>query len=214
MHLKSRFGFEAHRDLSKHMFLSALAWKLTILLRLQTDRQGDTPGKSFIVTGFKCVALLWRRAVRHYRSFEAFRRITEPDFSPIYSARLLMTQTRRFLTQFAKSQKQRNTRANYAFKKWIRIRSASRPIQAYVLIRSSLKTHHFITATDRQTDRPGDTPGKSFIVDRPTALYQGYADATFTKRWIIIITRGARELGVEESKAADHAELYILLTLS
>jgi len=25
MHLKSRFGFEAHRDLSKHMFLSAVA---------------------------------------------------------------------------------------------------------------------------------------------------------------------------------------------
>ena len=58
-----------------------------------------------------------------------------------------MTKTRRFLTQFAKSQKQSNTRANYAFKKSIGIRSASRPFQSYVFIRCSLKTHHVITAT-------------------------------------------------------------------
>jgi hypothetical protein len=56
----------------------------------------------------------------------------------------LATKTRRFGQWFTKSHEQRNARLNYAFKKSIRNQSASIPLQAYVLIRFSLKTRNFV----------------------------------------------------------------------
>ena len=139
------------------MTMGKLGYYTYRLLQLSTDVRDTDESKHeaepICYPGFKCLALLWRRAVRHYRPFEAFHGMTEPDFSPICWARLLTTKTRRFLNAVCKSTKKRNTRANYAFKKSIRIRSASRPFQAYVFIRCSLKTVHFITGTHACTDK-------------------------------------------------------------
>ena len=124
---------------------SCLLGKARLSYRLKSATQMSHGNAELIC--YQDLALFSRRAA----GYEWLPSLISPNYwarlSPIYWARLLMTKTRRFLTQFAKSQKQRNTPANYAFKKSIRIRSASRPFQAYVFIRCSLKTHHFITAT-------------------------------------------------------------------
>ena len=130
---------------------SCMAGKAKLNSRLKSATQMSHGHAELIC--YPDLALLSRRAAWH-----VFRWITE--------TRLLMTKTRRFLTQFAKSQKQRNTPANYAFKKSIRIRSASRPFQAYVFIRCSLKTDHFITATRTHTHTNTLTKApKVFVID-------------------------------------------------
>jgi hypothetical protein len=58
MHLKSRLGSEAHRDLSIQMFLSAVAWKLTMLLRRQTHTHHVITLAWHIIISATCVHVL------------------------------------------------------------------------------------------------------------------------------------------------------------